>query len=355
MFNKEYDLPIARDYVRHWGMAEAVRELIQNALDSDSPFEWEFTGDILRITSRYAKLEPRTLLLGVTSKAEDNDAIGNFGEGYKIAMLVLTRLQYGVVIHNGDVTWTPKFKLSRKYQVDTLHVVETSSTFREGVTFEVSGLSENDIEEVRASCLQMQKEIGEIKNTQYGRILIDRPGKLFVGGLYICDTGMKYGYDIKPEFITLERDRQTVSSWDLRQVAQKMWIDAGDMELVAELIEQDIPDMEYVHFDAPEIVKEACYKLFQKKHPGAVAVEKQKDLERLVKEGMTNTVFIGSSSGSYFNCVTTHKEYDSSLRDIAKTKTPTAYLVEWLETNRKHMRRRGIEAFKKLIQESQDW
>ncbi len=68
---------------------------------------------------------------------------------------------------------------------------------------------------IRASCLQMQDHIGAIKMTSKGDILLEKPGELYVGGLYICKTEMKYGYNIKPEFIKLERDRQTVSSYDL--------------------------------------------------------------------------------------------------------------------------------------------
>ncbi len=94
MLSRAYELSLSKQYVSHWGMADGVRELLQNALDSESPFEWEFKDGSLFLHSRYSKLEPRTLLLGQTSKAEDTTAIGSFGEGYKIAMLVLTRAHF---------------------------------------------------------------------------------------------------------------------------------------------------------------------------------------------------------------------------------------------------------------------
>jgi hypothetical protein len=37
MFNNTYELSLNKGYVAHWGVLEAVRELIQNGLDSDSP------------------------------------------------------------------------------------------------------------------------------------------------------------------------------------------------------------------------------------------------------------------------------------------------------------------------------
>lgn len=42
--SKSYELPLARDYVRHWGVTEAVRELLQNMLDSESPNEFSIVG-----------------------------------------------------------------------------------------------------------------------------------------------------------------------------------------------------------------------------------------------------------------------------------------------------------------------
>lgn len=42
---KIYPLSLTKDYVSRWGMVEAVRELIQNSLDSSAPFKYEFRKD----------------------------------------------------------------------------------------------------------------------------------------------------------------------------------------------------------------------------------------------------------------------------------------------------------------------
>ena len=74
VMGKTFALSLTRNYVSRWGAVEAIRELIQNALDSESPFVYEFIesgeGLGLKLNSEFTVLTPQTLLLGATSKAE---------------------------------------------------------------------------------------------------------------------------------------------------------------------------------------------------------------------------------------------------------------------------------------------
>ena len=106
----------------------------------------------LIIRSRFAKLEPKTLLLGHTSKA-GSDKIGSFGEGYKIALLVLTRCGYEVQVRNGDRLWRPKFMYSHTFESDVLCIEDSAAQSRtEGVEFVVSGLTLSEFVEIRNQC-----------------------------------------------------------------------------------------------------------------------------------------------------------------------------------------------------------
>ncbi len=243
-FKKSYELPLGRGYVRHWGLPEAIREILQNALDSESPFEYELDEDTLLVHSKFTTLSPATLLLGQTSKAEDAETIGSFGEGYKIALLVLARNDYKVRMLNGDRIWTPSFKMSRQFEAEVLHIDDSSADkMNEGLTFEVSGLSPGDIATIKEGCLHMQGNVGEVIATKFGRILKERKGKLYVGGLFICETDMMFGYDVLPKHLKLERDRQTVSGWDLQQITKNMWFDTERFDEIAELLSQDCPTL----------------------------------------------------------------------------------------------------------------
>lgn len=346
---RTYELPIARTYVKHWGMAEAVREIIQNALDSESPFEYEFKGDTLTVRSRFAKLATSTLLLGATSKADNKDTIGSFGEGYKIALLVLVRAGYGIRVLNGDRVWTPTFKHSRQFDAEVLCIEDTPAAAKvEGLAFEVTGLSPADIAQIRESCLFMQDHLGALMSTSYGNILRERPGHLYVGGLFVCETKLKFGYDVKPQHLSLERDRQTVSSFDLQFLAKNMWFETERFDEIAQLIGEGVADMEYAQYSAPELVKEACYRAFRARHPGAVIAKDQEELESLVKRGMTNVVF-----SRYAPFVSTSQSYKSEV--VIAVPLPADVLAKWLRENRKAMHTPAIVAFKALLAEADGW
>src|SRR5213075_1351725 len=201
-----YPLSMARDYVRHWGLKEGIREILQNAIDSkDSPFEFEFGEDWLSIISSNACLDPSTLVLGSTSKADDTESIGSFGEGYKLALLVLTRLGYTVHIENRERLWLPTFKYSQQFGIDTLCIEEYLCTTNDhgGLAFVVGGLSPDDMTAICESCLQMQPAFEDIIEVPQGRILPSLKGKLYVNGLFVCDTELDNSYDVKPDFLTL--------------------------------------------------------------------------------------------------------------------------------------------------------
>ena len=102
-----FELPLTPNCVRDWYFGMAVRELIQNGLDQQSVdakslFSVDYDPDTqkLKFTNARSRLKVNTLLLGRSSKSNDEDTVGQFGEGYKIAALVLNRLGKTFTIYN---------------------------------------------------------------------------------------------------------------------------------------------------------------------------------------------------------------------------------------------------------------
>ena len=123
---RKIELSLASDYVPSWTIVDAIRELFQNALDQEvqSPGNkatWSYENGTFKISNKQSTLTTKTLLLGTSSKSEDTRTIGQFGEGYKIATLVLLRNNKQVTIYNYGLreVWTKICKVPTLRHRDT--------------------------------------------------------------------------------------------------------------------------------------------------------------------------------------------------------------------------------------------
>lgn len=123
-----YELSLTPTYVSDCDFNMAIRELIQNGIDQQTinpkaTFSMEFIpytdgiSGTIRFTNKQSRLKVNTLLLGCTSKEDDTLTVGQFGEGYKIASLVLNRLGKAFTIYNNmeNEIWIARFKNSKKW------------------------------------------------------------------------------------------------------------------------------------------------------------------------------------------------------------------------------------------------
>lgn len=249
---KKFELSITSDYASQWGLQEAVREIIQNAIDQSAQVQGndmsiDYNGSNLYISNKKSSLSKKSLLLGYSSKADDNKTIGKFGEGYKIALLVLTRMGYETTIYNyaKKEVWTARFVKSRRYEGEKVLTifVDTAAIWKKvpnnNLTIEIKNITPEDFKEIRNRTLQLQ-DIDEdcVLGSSRGRILLDEKhkGKIFVNGLYVTtlDSFTK-GYDILPQYLSIGRDRDLVSDFDISFSTSAMWLDQ-DPELTSEMV-----------------------------------------------------------------------------------------------------------------------
>lgn len=352
---KTYKLPMSASYVRHWGLSEAVRELLQNHIDSPESGSLTWGKDSLSITNNDITIPPSALVLGGTTKADNDQMIGAFGEGFKLALLVLVRLGHEVEVINGDRLWVPRMASCDEFGAEILHIDETiqDEGFR-SLSFIVYGLSEHDQEVITNSCLLLQKPDDDAIDTNMGQILPSRGGELYVGGLYICETGLKFGYNFKPQHMRLERDRQTVADWELKVATKDIWYSTEQWDRIAIMMRDKVEDVALAEFYNIGFIKEACYKLFMKENPGKVVAKSQEELDRYVKAGMASKV-IYISSPSYAAGVTTHKDYSNSIKQWGQASTPYEDLQKFFSANSSRMRMEVKHNFQKLLEQAKEW
>ena len=248
---KKYELSLSRNYVSSWGIEEAIRELLQNAKDSNGEENININklNGTITITNKNTSIPSSTLLLGNTSKRDDLDKIGQFGEGYKLAILVLLREGKDIVISNGNRLWEPSFEYSDNFECEVLCISEKNSTGND-LVFEISGFNSQELNDLESKFLGLNGQAYNSIQTIYGEILTDsnHKGKVFVDGLPVYeDDNFEYGYNFKPCYVSLDRDRKSINIYELKRLtALSVACCVDNFAFVDEVIDGKGRDGEYI-------------------------------------------------------------------------------------------------------------
>ncbi|NBI72362.1 hypothetical protein [Otoolea muris] len=299
---KCYELSLTPDYVSDWTFNDAIRELIQNgtdqeALDKGNVFSLDYDEDqeVLRLKNTKSSLKINTLLLGRSSKADNEDTVGKFGEGYKIAALVLNRLGKTFTIYNNEKgeVWKSRFKNSEKWLEKILaFYISRPGAASHGLCIEVGNVSPAEYAGLYDIWLGMHDPGYENVATQYGEILTgeEYAGRVFVNRLFVdCNSDLKFGYNFKPRYITLERDRKTCDSWNVEDITSKMiaegMVSGGiPIETVRRMVESNCDDVYHLKYntcigDVKE-VRRMLIRSFDEQNPNPFSVPVGSEEER---------------------------------------------------------------------------
>lgn len=358
-FDKLIPLSLAPTYVRSWGVWEAVRELIANAIDTKN-FDIEIDDDACQIViTTYAGAIPvKHLLLGSGTKQANDGKIGQHNEGLKIALLVLARDGNSVEMMNGADDWNPHIAYNPLFEEDSLHigVYEDCNPDKDMVRITVGNLTTHDIEEIREKHLTMENA-GEFHTSRYGEILLDEryKGKAYCGGIFIKNTNLDYGYNFKPAHLSLDRDRSMVSTFDLQYITKSMWAAVAEEEeegaaTVASMIISQSNDVAYVAHDLTgdtlEAVEKELFAEYTEKYEGKVLTETSEECAQLQAAGQTNVIYLGNTT--FTNIVTRSEEYQS-LDLETKSVAMKELLQEFLDEFSAEMSLDMIDSFNKII------
>lgn len=247
----KFELPISTSYVPNWGVVEAVREIFQNAVDNEienteNKMSWEYKDNNLTISNKTSKLSARSLLLGESSKRDNKDTIGQHGEGYKIAFMVLLRNDKKITVYNygAKEVWEVRLVKSKRYcgELLTTVFVDKQAVWKkipnDDLSIVIEGITEDEFNDIVSKNLILQKLIIPENFTSdrvfYGskgnNILLSESerGNIYVKGLFVCNNDkLKYGYDFLPSVISLDRDRKLIDTFYLFWEASVLWQEAA--------------------------------------------------------------------------------------------------------------------------------
>lgn len=330
---KYYSTIMTRDYVPQWSIANGVRELLQNSLDSPSTFEYSIGHNNMTITSKGVVLPPAVLALGYSSKRNDPTTVGHHGDGLLVCLGVLTRDDIDVSIENGGVSWKPQFVYDENIGLDVLQIEEFGTQTGVGdFSITLNGLSQNDISQIIHDCLYLQEDLEEGLVGSTGRVFLNKGGKLYVGGLFVQDlTHHDHIYDFNPDQLSLDRDRKAVDTWDLVKATSKLLSEVMDKRELLEMIKDQEFCVSYSANHTTQELSDLAYEQYKEEHEGKIVTSDYGDFQILQKEYKDVVLLAGDH---YTNLIQQHPDYKAQIFEKKEPKVKTKHdftIVELLE------------------------
>lgn len=364
-----YEITISPNYVSNWGIKEAIREILQNAIDGETNGHQkiiDYDGKTLTVTSLGIDLQAKDLILGCSSKSDQDDMIGKYGEGFKLALVVLLRKGMNVEIQNGNKIWIPSFKVSKTFGTQILNIEEVESSGNE-LTFSISPVDQQLYNSLLDYFPCINDDFGKTVECDNGQILLDKKfkGKMYVEGLYVqTDDNFEYGYNFNSDVVELDRDRKAINYYELRGLTAQSIVTAEECNSeIFDAISKscvDVRDIEDVIDEAStsflEEYREQFYEKNQLEENTLVATEsvmkqlEQMDIDVPVVKGTEIQSYLIAKANDKLGIIEEAKEIlqnkDDRENAFDNLKGSTySRIMNWFFTNKKYLPKKSQSSF----------
>ena len=338
--------PMTRDYRSNWGCVEAVRELVQNCLDNrNNPSTYTLSIDgTITITTKDYELPMSAFALGESYKESDN-SIGRFGEGFKLAMMILTREGRDPYIMFGTKLVEFAFAFDELLGVDVFEArIEDQLTKFNGLTFKFS-FPNGQIEVLKERVNVFADDVLPLPNTV--DVIEHKPGTVMVNGLFICEEAkFKYGYNFAPTKIELGCDRQIANTFGMAWETSKIWAEkltSSNADEVLSMMSNDQMDVANISYHLSDSKAKLITEAFVMRF-GHVEIKP-------MGSGLSYGMSVG---GGLYNTMR-KSGYTKVAKPHEEPNTPYRLLKELVEQEKKHMRAHARRALNKLLEQSKGW
>lgn len=200
----EYNLNVSSRYVAGWSAWEVVREIITNAMDADA--DWEMTRHGSDSITIYTSTVPRLgdmIVIGQGTKTADDDNIGQFGEGLKLAALACCRSlgKFKIVTPTGTVQFF--LRSMPELDADVLHccVDRDGESSPEGTYVHIKMIGCGEISERRFLRDRFEMRLEKLERTHLN---------VFLKGIWVKRVELHSLYDWNAIRTRINRDRSMV-------------------------------------------------------------------------------------------------------------------------------------------------
>lgn len=298
----KFNLTLDINAAYKWTVVDGIRDLIQNMLDQGN-YDWDYTAGKLTLTNYGVSLSKGYFLQGKSTKRNDPNSRGQYGEGSSLSVAVLLREGCEIVIENNNVLWSPSVEWDENFESDVIVIQEEElSTPTNNFSIEIDGISDDVWEEVLLNTLPFQEDLGETFSSEDCTLLLDDKfvGRIYCGGLFVCEmSDISAGYDFKPHALPLNRDRKEVSTWDLCYRSKDLWkdyidhqIESEETSLVEDIVEKladnSSKELTYLRYNTNhnEDFLDKVYDIYEDRYEGKMLVTDYREKESAERKGI---------------------------------------------------------------------
>lgn len=224
--------PISPEYVKGWNSERAIAELVSNAVDEDDHFSFTWSDGVLVIEDQGEGIPEHGMILGISHKGSSD--IGQFGEGKKIAALVLARdpkigrVRFETVGYAFEPTITRASFIPESMR-------RNDALAPEVLAYDIESCDRQRGTRVSIECTQQlaQKvsrrfryfQPGYTPPTSPGELITTESGRIYIGGVFVShNPRLTFSYDFALEDgkALQNRDRTVLDGWHSKRLIQRV-------------------------------------------------------------------------------------------------------------------------------------
>jgi len=232
-----------------WGEWEAIRDIVQNALDETEAYRWGYDDQGLWLRDEGEGISVTSFLLG-PPKLKPRHARGKFGEGMKIAALALLRKGYAVRVDTVlRELWLVFLRVRVDGQADQLAALWRSNGRPVGTTFHIIGYFGTAFEDRFAVNIPKGHILHESPSPlhepirRFNQLISAPPGRIYARDIYMRDIKSPFSYNLWGFEMAPDRHGPR-SETDVWADVGRVWATVSRADLLQRFIGivKDLPD-----------------------------------------------------------------------------------------------------------------
>lgn len=248
--------PISRNYVEKWTVLDAGREILANALDASGQASLiTHEKGYCCISDEGSGISRKHFVIGNSSK--EDGQIGLFGEGFKMAALVMARENRKMTIETAGYTYTPALEQSEEFgtEVFCINYVENNRKNGTSVKFKATA---KEVEKIKSLfiCFGDDKPICVTEKIDVYPIKEGAKGTVYVNGLATVTEDMIFSYNIKDRHLVDSRDRNHIDPQKFNMLLTDFYNHISDVSIIDRIMtawEENLYYKEYSLVLEPEM------------------------------------------------------------------------------------------------------